>query len=63
MHIPGSLPAIEPPVHVADVAAYHKHRAHVLKNLLVEVSLAYFLKTGEPMTHLPNPPPYTQDDL
>ena len=53
----------QPPGHVRDEAAYHWRRAKVLKDLLVEATVAYFLKTGEPMTCLPVPPPYTADDL
>ena len=53
----------EPPAHVTDVAAYHKRRARVLKSLLVEATIAYYISSGEPMTHLPVPPPHTADDL
>jgi len=55
----------QPPVWagVSDLVAYHQRRAKVLKRLLVEATLAYYLKTNEPMEHLPFPPPHTTDDM
>ena len=55
----------QPPVWagVSDLVGYHQRRAMVLKQLLVEATLAYYLKTNEPMEHLPYPPPHTTDDM
>ena len=52
-----------PPPYITDPAAYHCRRANVLMSLLVECMLAYYQKTGEAMTHVPNPTPHTNEDL
>lgn len=55
-------PAIPPP-YITDPAGYHYRRANVLKDLLVECMLAYYQKTGDPMSHVPIPTPLTNEDL
>ena len=59
------VPPEHPPVwaHVTDLAGYHRHRAQVLKDVLVETAIAYFCATQERMYGLPIPPPHTTDDL
>ena len=49
-----------PPPHVQTAEAearYHAQRASVLRNILVQVTCAYNVATGEPALHLPVPPP------
>ena len=52
-----------PPPHVQTAEAearYHKQRAQVLRNILVQVTCAYNVATGEPALHLPLPPPQAE---
>ena len=61
---PRVRPATPPPyVQTAeDEARYHKQRAVVLRNILVQVTCAYNVTTGEPALHLPVPPPQFEED-